>query len=514
LHSGAKHLVGLEHHPLPQLDPETPSGTKLLVIGPVDVRNSTLLLKPENLFILGGKVEELELKNKLMRQKINEPTTGKPHQSWESGEEFLASVLESIEGGAQMLSPVSSIPPPPRGAVEGIALPVSNQHPSLSLNVSAGAGAPAPAPALAPAPGPAVSGPACQEEVVELVEEIPNHGDVIEEKENSCILICESPRLDSVPLALDGMVAHPTGKQLIDRILPPPPRCRETFSEVPNLKRVASPLSRKRKVSEGYRLELGQTSAGEDQQAIIQPSNHPGNPGYVPRLPNIVENSEIDGPVSTGAPGAPGGQDLRVGCRAVTQAGSAMGLSAFMKSVPGRGYTFMHPYTYLYSLSTFASTAAPEDFPIHAIVNGHISEIVRTQSAEDFFSQPNLPGQRRFELRGVIEDGTMRMTVQFNEQLIWKLARGTTTDAGRQTNPLNADVMYNLLTDQNSQVQRQGKWIIGTCIKKLAEHVGLIRLHTTDASTYPIVMELLPEPVHEKDMQALRQRLHLSSNSV
>lgn len=493
-------MIGLEHHALPQLQPDIPSGTKLLVKGPVEVTNATLLLKSENVYVLGGAVEEMERKNQQLRAKINEPTRGKPHRSWKSGEEFLASIINSIE---QTAATQSEMPPPPNVA----ALPTNHvDHqptvPSFDFGASL-SGEGAPTPRLAPPPAPA-SLPR-QEDVIELVDEVLAHADVYEERENSAILICDSPISGSLPQGPQGTDnTQATGRQLLH---PPPPPLESILESANAVQRGVSPSSRKRKVSEVNQPEQEQASVVLPVHALGATSRQDSIHAQ-PRMANLVavQSSEND-PMIAGPPlgcrdtwSTPGAQQLPQpdGPAAAKQ---GMGGYTFLKpAVNGGGYTFVQPYTYLYCLSTFASTAIPECFPIDAVVNGHVTEIIRTQSVEDFFSRSSTTGQRQFVLRGVIEDGTMRMTVQFKEQLIWKLA-------GRQAkDPLNADVMYNLLTNQNSQ--RQGMSIIGTCIKKLAAHVGLIKLHTPHPSiSSPMVTGLMAEPLSQADIQALRLRM-------
>lgn len=59
LTDGVQNLEGIEYRPIPALSANLPPGTKLQVVGTVMVRLGVLLLKPENLKVLGGEVEEL-----------------------------------------------------------------------------------------------------------------------------------------------------------------------------------------------------------------------------------------------------------------------------------------------------------------------------------------------------------------------------------------------------------------------------------------------------------------------
>lgn len=59
LTDGVQDLEAIEYRPVPALSANLPLGTKLQVVGLVMVRLGVLLLKPENVKVLGGEVEEL-----------------------------------------------------------------------------------------------------------------------------------------------------------------------------------------------------------------------------------------------------------------------------------------------------------------------------------------------------------------------------------------------------------------------------------------------------------------------
>ncbi|KAM9475715.1 recQ-mediated genome instability protein 1 isoform 1-T2 [Clarias gariepinus] len=59
LTDGVQNLEGIEYRPIPALNAGLPPGTKLQVLGRVHVRLGVLLLKPENVRVLGGEVEAL-----------------------------------------------------------------------------------------------------------------------------------------------------------------------------------------------------------------------------------------------------------------------------------------------------------------------------------------------------------------------------------------------------------------------------------------------------------------------
>ncbi|KAL7827425.1 hypothetical protein SRHO_G00331430 [Serrasalmus rhombeus] len=59
LTDGVQSLEAMEYQPIPALNPSLPPGTKLQVVGKVEVRLGVLLLKSENVKVLGGEVEQL-----------------------------------------------------------------------------------------------------------------------------------------------------------------------------------------------------------------------------------------------------------------------------------------------------------------------------------------------------------------------------------------------------------------------------------------------------------------------
>ncbi|KAK3565181.1 hypothetical protein QTP86_000488 [Hemibagrus guttatus] len=59
LTDGVQDLEAIEYRPVPALSANLPPGTKLQVVGMVMLRLGVLLLKPENVKVLGGEVEEL-----------------------------------------------------------------------------------------------------------------------------------------------------------------------------------------------------------------------------------------------------------------------------------------------------------------------------------------------------------------------------------------------------------------------------------------------------------------------
>ncbi|XP_062399581.1 recQ-mediated genome instability protein 1 [Sardina pilchardus] len=59
LTDGVRSVEAMEYRPVPQLNTRLPAGTKLLLRGPITCRLGVLLLKPQNVQVLGGEVEEL-----------------------------------------------------------------------------------------------------------------------------------------------------------------------------------------------------------------------------------------------------------------------------------------------------------------------------------------------------------------------------------------------------------------------------------------------------------------------
>ncbi|KAJ7335578.1 hypothetical protein JRQ81_013519 [Phrynocephalus forsythii] len=59
LTDGIHHIQGMEYHPIPVLCGTLPPGTKVMIQGKVPYRLGVLLLKPENVRLLGGEVDSL-----------------------------------------------------------------------------------------------------------------------------------------------------------------------------------------------------------------------------------------------------------------------------------------------------------------------------------------------------------------------------------------------------------------------------------------------------------------------
>lgn len=63
LTDGTQMIKAVEFQPIPQLHLDLIPGTKMLIKGPVQCRRGVILLRPENVEILGGEVKSLVQKN-------------------------------------------------------------------------------------------------------------------------------------------------------------------------------------------------------------------------------------------------------------------------------------------------------------------------------------------------------------------------------------------------------------------------------------------------------------------
>ncbi|KAL5457565.1 hypothetical protein EMCRGX_G034836 [Ephydatia muelleri] len=63
LNDGFSVIQGMEHKPIPQLSTQTAPGTKLLLQGAIESRQGVLLLRGDQITVLGGVIEELAEKN-------------------------------------------------------------------------------------------------------------------------------------------------------------------------------------------------------------------------------------------------------------------------------------------------------------------------------------------------------------------------------------------------------------------------------------------------------------------
>ncbi|KAI4878140.1 hypothetical protein NFI96_007715 [Prochilodus magdalenae] len=98
LTDGVQSLEGMEYQPIPALNVGLPPGTKLQVVGKVVVRLGVLLLKSENVRVLGGEVEHLVERHS--QAKVLCRTLGLPEEAQRQGDELddqeLLASLEAV----------------------------------------------------------------------------------------------------------------------------------------------------------------------------------------------------------------------------------------------------------------------------------------------------------------------------------------------------------------------------------------------------------------------------------
>ncbi|KAM3843643.1 recQ-mediated genome instability protein 1 [Vipera latastei] len=112
---GVHHIQGMEYQPIPQLHSGLPPGTKVMIQGKVAFRLGVLLLKPENVKLLGGEVDSLletfalervlagligeeDCSPNIVRSDIGESEIARPNDELGlSDEELLASLEENGE---------------------------------------------------------------------------------------------------------------------------------------------------------------------------------------------------------------------------------------------------------------------------------------------------------------------------------------------------------------------------------------------------------------------------------
>ncbi|XP_039179420.1 recQ-mediated genome instability protein 1 [Crotalus tigris] len=112
---GIHHIQGMEYQPIPQLHSGLPPGTKVMIQGKVAFRLGVLLLKPENVKLLGGEVDSLlktfalervlagligeeDCSPNIVRSDIGESEIARPNDELGlSDEELLASLEENGE---------------------------------------------------------------------------------------------------------------------------------------------------------------------------------------------------------------------------------------------------------------------------------------------------------------------------------------------------------------------------------------------------------------------------------
>lgn len=100
LTDGVQNLEGMEYQPIPALRANLPPGTKLQLVGPIVVRLGVLLLKAENVKVLGGEVEqllEIYSQGRVLSVILGLPEENHPQVEEPDDQELLASVEAVVD---------------------------------------------------------------------------------------------------------------------------------------------------------------------------------------------------------------------------------------------------------------------------------------------------------------------------------------------------------------------------------------------------------------------------------
>ncbi|XP_052418430.1 recQ-mediated genome instability protein 1 [Carassius gibelio] len=120
LTDGVQSLEGMEYRPIPALSTNLPPGTKLQLVGPIVVRLGVLLLKAENVKVLGGEVEqllEIYSQSRVLCGTLGVPEENHPQGEEPDDQELLASVEAPVDhqvadSGYDSMASVASFRPP------------------------------------------------------------------------------------------------------------------------------------------------------------------------------------------------------------------------------------------------------------------------------------------------------------------------------------------------------------------------------------------------------------------
>lgn len=88
---GVQHINAFEYQQISCLNTNLPPGTKLLLVGPLLIRNGEILLKENNVRVLGGQVEDLLITNayeNVLARELNMPQNPTPGQIQISNDQF------------------------------------------------------------------------------------------------------------------------------------------------------------------------------------------------------------------------------------------------------------------------------------------------------------------------------------------------------------------------------------------------------------------------------------------
>uniref|UniRef100_A0A672Q877 RecQ-mediated genome instability protein 1 n=1 Tax=Sinocyclocheilus grahami TaxID=75366 RepID=A0A672Q877_SINGR len=100
LMDGVQSLEGMEYRPIPALSTNLPPGTKLQLVGPIGVCLGVLLLKAENVKVLGGEVEqllEIYSQSRVLCGTLGLPEENHPQGEEPDDQELLASVGAPVD---------------------------------------------------------------------------------------------------------------------------------------------------------------------------------------------------------------------------------------------------------------------------------------------------------------------------------------------------------------------------------------------------------------------------------
>ncbi|RXN09764.1 recQ-mediated genome instability 1 [Labeo rohita] len=133
LTDGVQSLEGMEYRPIPALNANLPPGTKLQLIGPIIVRLGVLLLKAENVKVLGGEVEqflEIYSQRKVLCRTLGLPEENHPQAEEPDDQDLLEAVVDhqvADSGYSSMASEASLRPPHRESQPRPQATPISRQ---------------------------------------------------------------------------------------------------------------------------------------------------------------------------------------------------------------------------------------------------------------------------------------------------------------------------------------------------------------------------------------------------
>ncbi|XP_073675754.1 recQ-mediated genome instability protein 1 [Garra rufa] len=133
LTDGVQSLEGMEYRPIPALNAKLPPGTKLQLVGPIMVRLGVLLLKAENVKVLGGEVEqllEIYSQRRVLCGTLGLPEENHPQAEEPDDQDLLEAVVDyqvADSGYASLTSEASLRPPQHQSQPRPQATPISTE---------------------------------------------------------------------------------------------------------------------------------------------------------------------------------------------------------------------------------------------------------------------------------------------------------------------------------------------------------------------------------------------------